>query len=51
MLTLGAMAAAVVTCLYFFNMLPAGPAKSPESKTPAPTTQEKSSTGFGRRTR
>jgi hypothetical protein len=51
MLTLGAMAAAVVTCLYFFNMLPAGKTKSGDSKTPVPATQEKSATGFGRRTR
>lgn len=50
MLTLGAMLAAVVTCLYFFNLPPFNSAKAVD-KAPAPPEPQNRPAGFGRRSR
>jgi hypothetical protein len=50
MLTLGAMAAALVTCLYFFELPPFKNNKSTTKTTPATVPDSKrASSGFGRR--
>jgi hypothetical protein len=51
MLSLGAIVAALVSCLYFFKLPPFNAAKSADKPSPAAGPSSKTSAGFGRRSK